>query len=141
MSYFHFFDTRIAAIGKVIGPVETAPKPDFGTAGGNWADEGWLVPTEFVGLSNQVRPKDHIATLREYLPSLYSPLNSVGNGSQSVYLTAVPEPLAEQLGKLIGPEFAKVLGELGDDIDGGAQDDEAEKAIRGRTDIPATHKI
>ena len=41
---FSFCNTRIKALGIVTGPAQTAPNPDFCTAGGNWAHEGWFVP-------------------------------------------------------------------------------------------------
>jgi putative restriction endonuclease len=45
-----------------------------------------------------VRPKDILAVLRPLLPAKYSPLQSdTGNGLQSVYLAAVPEPMAAEL--------------------------------------------
>jgi putative restriction endonuclease len=41
---FSFCDTRIKALGIVTGRAQTGPKPDFGTAGANWSQEGWFVP-------------------------------------------------------------------------------------------------
>jgi putative restriction endonuclease len=41
---FSFCDTRIKAAGIVTGTAQTAPKPDFGSAGLNWSEEGWFVP-------------------------------------------------------------------------------------------------
>ena len=38
---FSFSDTRIRAIGRAVGPAETASKPNFGSAGSNWQNEGW----------------------------------------------------------------------------------------------------
>jgi hypothetical protein len=83
---FSFCDTRIKAIGVVTGRGQTGPKPDFGAAGSNWSQEGWYVPVEYWTLDNQLRPKDHIAILRPFLPSKYSPLQDNGDGLQSVYL-------------------------------------------------------
>lgn len=48
--------------------------------------------------------------LRPLLPDRYSPLQPNGNGLQSVYLTPVPEVLAEALIALIGPEAVAVQG-------------------------------
>jgi hypothetical protein len=44
--------------------------------------------------------------LRPLLPEKYSPLQPNGNGLQSVYLTEIPEPLAQVLMGLIGQEVA-----------------------------------
>jgi putative restriction endonuclease len=102
---FSFMDTRILAIGVAQSYCWESPKPlEFGTAGEYWENVGWRVKVDFTKLANRIRPKDHIAVLRPLLPQKYSPLQPNGNGLQSVYLTAVPEPLAEVLLGLIGYE-------------------------------------
>jgi putative restriction endonuclease len=102
---FSFCDTRIKAIGVVTGASQTGPKPDFGAAGSNWSQEGWFVPVDYCGLTHQIRPKDHAAILRPFLPSKYSPLQESGDGLQSVYLAAVPPALADALIGLIGQPY------------------------------------
>ena len=102
---FSFSDTLIKAISVVTGKAQTGPKPDFGNVGSNWAQEGWFIPLDYCGLDTAFRPKDHIAILRPHLPSKYSPLDSNGNGRQSVYLAEVPEPLALVLIDLIGQPY------------------------------------
>ncbi len=102
---FSFCDTRIKAIGVVTGRAQTGPKPDFGSAGSNWSQEGWFVPVDYCGLDNQIRPKDHIDILRPFLPSKYSPLQLSGDGLQSVYLAEVPQELADALIALIGQAY------------------------------------
>jgi len=102
---FSFCDTRIKAIGVVTGTAQTGPKPDFGNAGLNWSKEGWFVPIDYCVLNKQVRPKDHAAILRPFLPAKYSPLQENGDGLQSVYLAEVPQPLADALIGLIGQEY------------------------------------
>ena len=102
---FSFMDTRILAIGVAQSYCWESPKPlEFGTAGEYWENIGWRVKVAFTKLTNRIRPKDHIDILRPLLPQKYSPLQPNGNGLQSVYLTAVPEPLAEVLLGLIGYE-------------------------------------
>ena len=102
---FSFCDTRIKALGIATGGSQTGPKPDFGTAGLNWSQEGWFVPVDYCVLDNQIRPKDHAAILRPFLPAKYSPLQESGDGLQSVYLAEVPQPLAEALIALIGQAY------------------------------------
>ena len=68
---FSFCDTRIKAIGVVGAGAQTGPKPDFGNAGLNWSKEGWFVPVDYCTLNNQIRPKDHAAILRPFLPAKY----------------------------------------------------------------------
>jgi putative restriction endonuclease len=102
---FSFCDTHIKAIGIVVGEAQTGPKPDFGSAGANWSREGWFVPVDYCVLNNQIRPKDHAAILRPYLPSKYSPLQESGDGLQSVYLAELPQGLADALIGLIGQAY------------------------------------
>jgi hypothetical protein len=102
---FSFCDTRIKAIGVVTGGAQTGPKPDFGAAGANWSREGWFVPVDYCVLSNQIRPKDHAAILRPFLPAKYSPLQESGDGLQSVYLAELPQPLADALIGLVGQAY------------------------------------
>jgi putative restriction endonuclease len=109
---FSFRDTRIQAVGVVTGSAQTAPKPDFGKAGLNWSNEGWFVPVYYCGLESPLRPKDHISILRHFLPARYSPLQSNGDGLQSVYLAEVPEPMAEALVGLIGQAYFDAFAEL-----------------------------
>jgi hypothetical protein len=104
---FSFKDTRIVAIGIAQSYCWENPKPlEFGTAGQNWENVGWKVKVEFTELTNIIRPKDHMAVLGPYLPDKYSPLQPNGNGLQSVYLTELPNQLAEMLMGLIGQEVA-----------------------------------
>jgi hypothetical protein len=102
---FSFCDTRIKAIGVVTGGAQTGPKPDFGAAGSNWSREGWFVPVDYCVLNNQIRPKDHAAILRPFLPAKYSPLQESGDGLQSVYLAELPQALADALIGLIGQAY------------------------------------
>ena len=102
---FSFCDTRIKAVGVVTGRAQTGPKPDFGSAGANWSQEGWFVPVDYCVLNNQIRPKDHIEILRPFLPGRYSPLQMSGDGLQSVYLAEIPESLAEAIIALTGQAY------------------------------------
>jgi hypothetical protein len=104
---FSFKDTRIFAVGIAQSYCWESPKPlEFGSAGQNWENIGWKVKVDFTELKNIIRPKDHMAVLGPLLPEKYSPLQANGNGLQSVYLTELPESLAEILIGLIGQEIA-----------------------------------
>ena len=109
---FSFCDTRIKAVRVVTGVAQTAPKPDFGNAGLNWSKEGWFVPVYYCGFGSPLRPKDHIAILRHFLPARYSPLQVNGDGLQSVYLAEVPGPMADALIGVIGQPYYEALAEL-----------------------------
>ena len=104
-----FSDTRIAAIGIARSYCYESPKPaEFGSAGAYWDNIGWKVEVSFQELHNRVRPKDHIADLRRFLPTKYSPLLPNGNGLQSVYLTEVSDAFAATIFRFIAPEASKV---------------------------------
>jgi putative restriction endonuclease len=139
---FSFCDTRIKAVGVASQRAVAAPKPDFGSAGGAWSDEGWLVTAEFSIFENSIRPKDHIDLLRPHLPVKYSPLQATGDGLQSVYLASVPLAMAEVMIDLIGSAYQSALDKLMTRID---PDVEApatvlERALIERTDIGPTQK-
>lgn len=136
---FSFCDTRIKAIGLATGGVQTAPKPDFGATGMNWSMEGWLVPVEFKELSNPIRPKDHMDSLRPHLPSKYSPLQATGNGLQSIYLAAVPEAMANELIRLIGPQYQSSVENL-EQAPAEELETAIEQSLDARTDIGPTEK-
>jgi hypothetical protein len=104
-----FMDTRILAIGIARSYCWESPKPlEFGSAGQNWENVGWRVNVGFTQLTNRIRPKDQMGVLAPLLPAKYSPLQLNGNGLQSVYLTELPQPLAEVLLGLIGAEVAPI---------------------------------
>ncbi len=107
---FSFVDTRIAAIGIADSYCWEIPKPlEFGLTGQYWENVGWKVNVRFTPLPNKVRPKDHMGVLRAVLPERYSPLQSNGNGIQSVYLTQLPQHFAEVLAGLIGEEARSLI--------------------------------
>jgi hypothetical protein len=104
-----FVDTRVVAIGIAQSYCWESPKPsEFGVAGQNWEAVGWKVRVAFTQLLHQVRPKDHIDVLRPLLPAKYSPLQVNGNGLQSIYLTEIPDLLAEVLFGIIGKEVEAI---------------------------------
>jgi len=113
---FSFCDTRIAALGIVSGYCRESPKPEeFGAAGTNWSQIGWRVGVRWQRLANAIRPKDHIAILRQELANKYAPLTPDGNGLQSVYLTQISTGLASALFRLIGRE-ASGVADVGHEI-------------------------
>lgn len=114
-----FVDTRIVAIGIAVSNCFEAPKPiEFGAAGRNWDEIGWRVQILFTHLERQIRPVDHINTLRPLLPARYSPLTAEGRGNQGLYLTELPVSLADALLGLIGREAEAVRATAGRQSDG-----------------------
>ena len=139
---FSFCDTRIKAIGRVTAPAQTQSRPDFHNPGKGWSSEGWFVETDFAELENQIRPKDHIADIRNLLPDKYSPLLENGNGIQSVYLASIPEKMANMLIQLIGSEVSGKI-DLLIDIEKATERpiDELEHKIVERTDIGDVERV
>ena len=106
---FSFSDTQIRAIGIALSTAYEAPKPaEFGSVGAYWDRIGWRVDVRFSELTNPIRPVDHIAAIRPYLPTRYAPLRANGAGLQAVYLTRVDEMLAGLLVDLIGTEARSI---------------------------------
>ena len=102
---FSFADTKIPAIGVALSHAYEAPKPtEFGQVGAYWETIGWRINVQFTWLQKQIRPVEHMAWLRPYLPAKYSPLQPSGAGLQSIYLTRLGDGFANQLIDLIGTE-------------------------------------
>ena len=100
-----FKDTQICAIGIARSHCYECPKPaEFGAAGVNWSNVGWKVDVHFTEIQSRIRPSEHMSVLGSLLPERYSPLLPDGRGSQSVYLTEIPDTLFRALSHLIGAE-------------------------------------
>ncbi|ADP70699.1 hypothetical protein Rvan_1444 [Rhodomicrobium vannielii ATCC 17100] len=137
---FSFKDTLICAIGVAQSYCWESPKPDeFGNAGAYWEDIGWKVTVLFTELTHRIRPKDHMDLLKALLPRKYSPLQDSGNGNQAVYLTEVPEGMADALVGLIGYEAQVVLHAAGEVLPVPADDlEEQERKIEHRIEADST---
>lgn len=98
---FSYSGTYIKAVGIVKSEAKTARKPNFQSAGSNWAKEGWYVPVDFTEMNSQFKPKEFIESIRPLLAEKYAPLQRNGNGLQGVYLTEISRPFAKLLMKLL----------------------------------------
>lgn len=139
---FSFCDTKIMAIGRVTSTAQTQARPEFRSSSWSQSPEGWFVETDFAELDNQVRPKDHIDKIRDFLPDKYSPLQQNGNGIQSVYLAKVPQEMAKVLIQLIGSEASgksDLLLDLGNVLD--RPSDNLDAQIIERTDIGEVEQV
>jgi putative restriction endonuclease len=134
---FSFYSTRLQHVGVATTRGETAPKPDFGNAGENWSQEGWLVGVEFTKLETPFRPKDQIGLIRPLLPGRYSPLQANGDGLQSVYLAEISEDLADVLVGLAGAVYPDVSlpAEPAPPPESVAEEEAELANLQGRTDI------
>ena len=142
---FSFFKTKIPYLGVIKSQGYSQPKPDFGYSGGAWESDGWMVNVDYRKIRNEIRPKDHIESLKPLLPNKYSPLQSNGNGNEGVYLTQISEPLAQKLLQLIGKDAIPVMTEAAEHYGEARTDEEAaadhiEKLIKKNTSISETEK-
>lgn len=95
---FSYADGRLGAVGRVIEAAAASPKPqEFGKVGDYWANEGWLVGVQFVAAPKPLLPKSQIESIGPMLPARHSPIQSNGNGNQSVYLAAISDALGHLL--------------------------------------------
>jgi len=139
---FSFADTFIKAIGVVTNPAQSSLKPDFGSAGANWSDDGWLVDVAFQELGMaQFKPKEHMGLLSPTLPDLLSPIRPDGSGNQ-IYLAKISEGMANVLIALSRGVGDSIVDELSQNLDFVPPNDEIAEVneIIMRTDIGPTQK-
>jgi predicted restriction endonuclease len=139
---FSFANTYIKAIGVVTAPAQSSVKPDFGTAGANWLNDGWLVDVAFQELgAAQFQPREHMALLTPTLPDLLSPIRSDGGGNQ-IYLAKISEEMADVLIALSKGVGDSIVNELSQNLDFVPPKDENAEVdeINMRTDIGPTQK-
>jgi len=89
-----------------------------------------------------VRPKTLINQLRPTLPAKYAPLTKDGNGLQSVYLAAIPVPMAGVLMQA-SPELDNASKTVAFEMENEPVrrvEDQVEAAIRNDTTIDSTEK-
>lgn len=96
---FSYAYGRIGSIGWVEAAAVTAPKPpEFGAAGENWSQEGWLVRVNWQPLRQALTPQTFFDLIQPLLPERHSPIStSTGRGNQGIYLAG----LSDQLGLLL----------------------------------------
>ncbi|BAH76947.1 HNH endonuclease [Solidesulfovibrio magneticus] len=143
---FSYYSTRIQHLGIATAVAASCPKPDeFGSTGESWNIDGWIVPVKWTKIPNPFRPKELINELRPHLPGRYSPIQKdTGDGLQGVYLTLVPDSMADVLMRQIGDLAPQVkeaaAGQVEDDGPIQRVDDAIEKIIRISTSIDSTEK-
>jgi hypothetical protein len=81
---FSYAKGRISQLGLVETPAVTAAKPpEFGSAGVNWSQEGWLVRVNWQPLRQALVPQTFFELLQPLLPERHSPIStSTGRGNQ-----------------------------------------------------------
>jgi hypothetical protein len=100
---FSYANGRISQIGLVERAAVTAPKPpEYGTAGDNWSQEGWLVRVNWQPLRQALVPQTFFELLQPLLPERHSPIStSTGRGNQGMDLAGLSANLGLLLLKLI----------------------------------------
>ena len=139
---FSYANTYIKAIGVVTAPAQSSVKPDFGNAGANWLNDGWLVDVAFQELgAAQFQPREHMVLLTPTLPDLLSPIRPDGGGNQ-IYLAKISEEMADVLIALSNGVGDSIVNELSQNLDFVPPKDENAEVdeINMRTDIGPTQK-
>ena len=134
---FSYNDKMIRAIGTVQRNASTSAKPDFRTAGSNWADIGWLAEVSFIEIPNPFEPKRYIETIRPLLDEKYAPLRATGDANQA-YLFSISEKLGKyllDLSEIPQPILEQNIAVLDDDLD-----DEHEQEIVQKTTLKPLEK-
>lgn len=80
--------------GVVRTPARSERRPEFGLTNAPWSDDGWIVPTDFVELSQPVRPSDYLDEYRREGPERHGPINVIDKVVPQ-YLFALPDSLGE----------------------------------------------
>jgi hypothetical protein len=137
---FAFADTYIKAIGIATSPAQSSPKPDFGSKGTHWDNEGWLVEVQFTELARPVRIREYMELVGPTLPEKYSPLQANGNANQA-YLFGVPDEMAKALAVVIGSEFSVITSSPVNLNPDELEFDSVEASLRMRMEISETEKL
>lgn len=136
-----YANTLIKYYGTAIGFPISAPKPDeFGGAGENWSNDGWLIPVQWENVQNPVKPKEYMGTIEGLLPHKYAPIQNNGNGNQAAYLTQIEQALFDhimQLGNTEVIEGNNLEWENEEEIIEKIED-EIEDSLRGAPNLDAT---
>jgi len=100
---FSYANGLISQIGLVEAAAITALKPaEFGSAGENWSQEGWLVRVNWQPLKQPLVPQTFFELLQPLLPERYSPISTTtGRGNQGMYLAGLSDSLGGLLLQLI----------------------------------------
>jgi hypothetical protein len=100
---FSYAGGRIRQIGWVEAAAVTEQKPlEFGSAGDNWNQEGWLVRVNWQPLRQALVPQTFFDLIQPLLPERHSPISTTsGRGNQGIYLAGLSDPLGLLLLQLI----------------------------------------
>ena len=127
---------RIAMLGLVAGaPFEARRVAAGGKRATRGRSVGWRLPVHFEELLRPLRPKDHLAALKQVMPPRHAPLRVTGDANPTVYLARLEAPFTALLTELLHgqvEELLRVAPALGS---AARADDAAAHALRARTDL------
>ncbi|MFR0673122.1 HNH endonuclease [Enterobacterales bacterium AW_CKDN230030176-1A_HGKHYDSX7] len=131
---------EIRAIGVAMSGHKEQSKPEeFGHAGLNWSNAGWLVPIEWTVLSQPISPKRHLEDIRALLPIKNSPLQVNGNGNQGCYLASISNELGLFVMNLTQQASATIVERI-KEVEDQVACDRAEQGILQNTALPPTER-
>jgi hypothetical protein len=128
----------IAALGVVLERARSAPLPPISggpSPGGAAADDGWLIPIQFLQLAQPLHPQQHLAELKPALPARQSPLRASGEANQNVQLAELPGPMAAILRRLLQPQVEDCEALVATETDGKLAQRAIEEQIWQRADL------
>lgn len=103
---FSYFAGGIGAVGLVLDEAVSSPKPDFGSAGERWNDDGWEVVVQFERLSSQIDPR-RLLDLYRQTHSDAGPMNYRGQVKMN-YLFSIDPAFATALGQMCGVDLEHI---------------------------------
>lgn len=81
---FSYANTLIKAVGIVESGYTEEPVPlEFGEKSNLWNTDGYMVRIKWTPLKVHFKPKDHMNSLKNLLPSKFSPIRNTGDGNQA----------------------------------------------------------
>jgi hypothetical protein len=114
---FSYAGGEIQAVGRITDHCKVQERPEqFGETGHQWDKTGWLVYVQWHRLPIPFSPKNHLKDIVPLLPNKYAPIQTNGNGNQSVYLANISDTLGNKILSLINQSNFGILDQL-EDID------------------------
>ena len=86
---FSYFRGAISAVGVAVASASSSPKPEFGSAGTYWSDDGWEVLVDFEYLDSGVDPR-LLLDLYNADQRAHGPMNEAGRVNQSYLFELSP---------------------------------------------------
>lgn len=141
---FSYANGQISQVGIATDRGMSSSKPsEFGSKGGNWNADGWMVPVRWIGLRSPIRPKDHLSDIVPLLPASHSPIGPDGNGRQNAYLAGISDTLSAALLSKTGQDQSILTAAASIEVDNPIVDATAEaieRQILNDTTIASTER-